>query len=877
MSSFISELEEIRRILFELNNHLMKISAEIKEQTHNESEDSHLVDIKQTIRDNLRFVKDKLISLPTTGIDDESIPLFHSTLNQLESLLEKIRSIPNDDDDDDVVSILQLPRYTEQLSSTTVANEDSQESIPIIRMNRHPLERKLKPEQETEMNYQPNFYAQLSIDLNFIEEQLHRLKTISDERYQRKLREVFTKLQSKYDNDCESYKQQITIYTDLKEYSKYCVEYYKSRKQSIEEMNRHLKVAYRRKLQDDLQFQHYFHIFLVRFQKDLFQMILNESKDYLPRSENFRLCLFNDKYYNLYADQEQLTLIYQFVGEIFYSISPEEFYNLISIKTPYLELFFTYINSSIHASHYLNELKEFYLVYVRDSILNLRENQQIIESNERIQSLLYQMKIFNEQSIKIIQDSERMAKNLFIRQFRGKTWDEKLIHDQLLPSQQNPTNLAEDFDAADHLTHINDLIRTSDDLFQQSIALKEKKPSLKLYFEKSIELLNESISMDESIIQSSMSNAKDQLRNKIEYRALIYLDMANKYVFPCFEKFNCFNQSKYDFIRYDKQTKNESNVQFNEKNFINLFKQAFEKNDISSLNSYNKILQINPYFFEAQYQKLLKFYELNDCEKLCHINQIFEKLSNSETPVVDLFSILIHLEHCRNDRKDEKFSTFFNKLLKIKVKNNQHESLYLHFSRTQYSNQVKFNNEKQLINLLKYGPASMIKLKKTSNKSLKLKYQLSNFDFKQFIRSLINQIEKQESYFLELIKLFKALELVNENKFKNFDEKFRKILPETRFNLIKCTIKSNHCQTICEISKSIKEFEIFEKQKNSRILQLKFQRAKIYRANHYFYLEELEFSDILNYQTTNRDHNPMIYYRLSYLSKLKDDLQMAIH
>ena len=146
-----------------------------------------------------------------------------------------------------------------------------------------------------------------------------------------------------------------------------------------------------------------------------------------------------------------------------------------------------------------------------------------------------------------------MIKNVFIRQFRGKTWDEKLIRDQSTPTQENTTDSSEGFDNADNLTPISDLIRTSSQLFEKSKAFKEKRPSLKLYLKKSIELLNESISIDESILRSSVSNnqeksnAEFQLKHKIEFRALIYLDMAKKYDFPCFEKFNCFNQSKYDF------------------------------------------------------------------------------------------------------------------------------------------------------------------------------------------------------------------------------------------------------------------------------------------------------------------------------------------
>ncbi|CAF1283144.1 unnamed protein product [Didymodactylos carnosus] len=252
-----------------------------------------------------------------------------------------------------------------------------------------------------------------------------------------------------------------------------------------------------------------------------------------------------------------------------------------------------------------------------------------------------------------------------------------------------------------------------------------------------------------------------------------------------------------------------------------------------------------------------------------HLHKSFKVLIKPVTSIKDLFEILIDSKYCSDDKKKKKSSIFFNKPLKIKVTNNQNKSLYLHFSETQDSEQIKFDDQEQLINLLKYGRKSLVKMKKNSNKSLKFKYQLSDLDFQQLIRDLLDKIDQQESKFLELIQLFKNLELVNENEYKKLDENFRKLLPETRF---------------WEISKSVKEFQTFLnplksrfKEINRKILQLIFLRENIYRQNHYFYLEELEFLTILTHQKTNIDHNLMIYYRLSYLYKLKGDLQMAIH
>ncbi|CAF4568267.1 unnamed protein product, partial [Didymodactylos carnosus] len=320
---------------------------------------------------------------------------------------------------------------------------------------------------------------------------------------------------------------------------------------------------------------------------------------------------------------------------------------------------------------------------------------------------------------------------------------------------------------------------------------------------------------------------------------------------------------KNDFIQYDEETKSETNIQYDEKNFVSLFKRAFLNNDNSSIESYDRALKINPYFFEAQYQKLLKFYESNDCEKMYHLHKTFKDLIKPVTSIKDLFEILMDSKSCSDDKKKKKSSIFFNKLVKIKVTNNQNKSFYLHFSETQDSEQIKLNDQEQLINLLKYDRKSLVKMKKNSNKSLKLKYQLSNLDFQQLIRDLLDKIDQQESKFFELIQLFKKLEFVNENEYKKLDENFRKLLPKTRFNLIKCQINSNNFQSICEISKSIKEFQTFLnplksqcKEINRKILQLIVLRANIYRKNHYFYLEELEFLTILTHQKTNIDHNP---------------------
>ncbi|CAF4732157.1 unnamed protein product, partial [Rotaria sp. Silwood2] len=213
-----------------------------------------------------------------------------------------------------------------------------------------------------------------------------------------------------------------------------------------------------------------------------------------------------------------------------------------------------------------------------------------------------------------------------------------------------------------------------------------------------------------------------QLTIKYEIRGLIHLDIAKKFNYVCFNQFNHFTKSKSDFTQYQKLINEKSDIRSDKKNFIQLFKRAFSTKNNSSIGLYDECLKINPYFFEAQYQILLNFYELNDCTTVYHLHDSFNKHFKSNRSIEGLFEVLI------NHRNASK-SIFMNKVLKIKVRNNQRKPLYLQFIYTENSYQLKFNNKEQLINLLKYGHKSLVLMKKNSNKSLRLKYQLSNSDF----------------------------------------------------------------------------------------------------------------------------------------------------
>ncbi|CAF1397135.1 unnamed protein product, partial [Didymodactylos carnosus] len=225
-------------------------------------------------------------------------------------------------------------------------------------------------------------------------------------------------------------------------------------------------------------------------------------------------------------------------------------------------------------------------------------------------------------------------------------WNEKLILNEIVLNEHKITQLAiskdvkleelkstwlntKDLDKyskyENDVTDMKDSYKKSATLFEMSKIYKDKKPSLKLYLKKSLDFLNKSIAIDEFIISSS-SYDYDMDESSMDY----------------------FNKVKYDFNHFERLTSKEENIEFNENNFINLFNRAFLLNNDLSMNLYDEILKINPYFFEAQYQKLLKFYETNGCAKICHLHESCQIIRQSDKAIINLLEILIGEENYAN-------------------------------------------------------------------------------------------------------------------------------------------------------------------------------------------------------------------------------------
>ena len=113
--------------------------------------------------------------------------------------------------------------------------------------------------------------------------------------------------------------------------------------------------------------------------------------------------------------------------------------------------------------------------------------------------------------------------------------------------------------------------------------------------------------------------------------------------------------------------------------------------------SFERALELNPCFFEAQYQILMHFFKLNECPDVFHFNYKYAQLLEpSQTKAtVCMFGILFTSAVSAN--------IYVGKVFKIRVKNKRKVALYLKLIKTECSYRLAFNDEDQLINFLKYG------------------------------------------------------------------------------------------------------------------------------------------------------------------------------
>ena len=189
------------------------------------------------------------------------------------------------------------------------------------------------------MNENSNTATTLSSNLNELQVKLEEFKNILYKRLTVTYQDLYQKLKKEFNFNLETIKRSNNMNYELKEYALECIRLKRSKT--------NFKVLLRDKFQIiDLDLRHYFKMFLIKYEKSLFKMVLNESSKYIPRSGLFVENCCKDKQYNLLKDLEQFELLYHFLVEIISLDNLNAFYNLVKNKTETLTLFIDTLGNS---------------------------------------------------------------------------------------------------------------------------------------------------------------------------------------------------------------------------------------------------------------------------------------------------------------------------------------------------------------------------------------------------------------------------------------------------------------------------------------------------------------------------------------------------
>lgn len=460
----------------------------------------------------------------------------------------------------------------------------------------------------------------------------------------------------------------------------------------------------------------------------MFEKVIKDCSRFIPKSDKFVDCCIHDKYYSLFDDTKQLELIYKFLNDVCEIKSLSDFFEFECAKAQIsgLKKLLAEKAPPEDQERYLKTLKETIMVFVRDNILNLDEKERD-EVSERSEIEFWFQKIgkLNQQSLDEIFDTERRRKNAFLKQFKGSKWNEKLVDSdpELLSYKVNqiaikidskPNTLKSEWlkdkksskftEYESYVTSMPDSPSKREHLFEIAQIYATKKPCLKLFLNKAIDLVDKSIAIEEFMGRASGANSDSEasLRDKYELKGRIHLELARKYPFASFEKYTNLKKSKNSFVKSNSFQSDSPKRIIDDNDFVALFVQAFE--NPNKTNLYEQALKLNPYFFEAEYQMIMRFFELNECVDVFHFNEKYSRLLHTSQPILKLFDLLLA------SKRPKQLEFYVDKIFKVRVKNNKQLPLYLKLIKTEYSYRIAYNDEGQLVNLLKYGKLSVIEV-----------------------------------------------------------------------------------------------------------------------------------------------------------------------
>jgi len=443
----------------------------------------------------------------------------------------------------------------------------------------------------------------------------------------------------------------------------------------------------------------------------------------------------------------------------------------------------------------------------------------------------------------------------------------------------------------------------------------QKKPFYKAYALKAIDYATLAL----EILRNDLStDSKIEMSKAYEMRGLINKRLSDKYSWETIEKLDYLTKAKRDFIRASdycaikhpaiapaKTTLESAETQ----NFVNIYKQALREieNEIALDKHvallFDRSIELNPFLYEAHFQRLLALYELSDLTRLHHLADMFKVLqptnfqcdTHSENIILQFFKLLINTNNPNSkQKKKRKISKeqrlneankcsnvindpvqFVDQIFGVKIKNQRVLKLYVKLIRLRDAQGTEFfelncNNRESLNCLLRNGKSSVVEIRKHKE----LKEKIDSNDLRQMFveieRQTSKQVDEMEIYCKHFESFVESAQASGERGRRfvetELDVRFLKTLPDLRRNLVYLLVdKKRYDQAMKHISRALVEYDALLARINKlNMLRKKMlenvklktaieqsihfvhvKRADIYRQTVKHYCEESELNDRL--------------------------------
>ena len=685
-----------------------------------------------------------------------------------------------------------------------------------------------------------------------LEEKLEQIKNRIYTHSKSFLKEIFQTMKNEYNLELTQYKNVSNKSSKIKAFAIDCV--HRNRPKRV------LKPLFRLFNKDDLTYKHYFKLFLSEYKMCTFQQCINESSNYLPRSSKFIECCQIDFFYDLLIDEQQFIIIESFLKEFNKLNSLKDVDLLLRKYTTttttklkewdHLKALIEIEKSVGEDQWFLAVLKENFVGYIKEFL----EKYDYVSIDEmRVNMKIKEIKSYINDVQSTNRDYEKRLKYFFIDRLLKQNWYDSCVVavDDSVDNAENEDEMVKssfccdenDDEDEDDKAKVNELkelwlqdkldshkldeyesyvskeMKNSWLKAENCVYLSEihsnKKPLIPTYIKNAIAHLTNAIRIYEYYIMKlegggggamneKFSEKNLKLKNAYERRAILFLSLSKKENKKSFQKIEYLNKAKKDFLASNKllllinQQQNNNN---NELDFIHFYKEGYlARENLSfqkSIYLYDKAIEINEYFFEAKFQKMLSYYECNELRERFYLMKDFESLSKSAQPVLDLFrAIITNSKNNNNNNVTMNVNEhLYDLVFRVHIKNNKSKRFYVKLvkiedeeeaaavvinngqrgRRRQY--ELLLNSIENLFYLLKYGKESVTRLvyndnnantnSNTNNNRYYLKHKLTNTELKDYLNKLIASEKIQEEHLQTQIGLFKQLELTtNKNEYK---------------------------------------------------------------------------------------------------------------